>query len=201
MHQGLKHSSIHNSDYLVVFGNGLVTSQLGWLYLQLPHRPKPWRRISHDNPTFRLSIQSVLSRPSLIHSLIGSQGRSHRLRSSHTIRSFCLQASHCRSFYSFISQRFAPFFPVCNSCPTDYRPVTELDSLRRYRTPAMLFHQAQLSAQLPQQSGYPQQHRGYQQLLPPPVLNNPQPWFNTNIAAPPTSHPAIYPSSTNGRVG
>ena len=54
-------------------------------------------------------------------------------------------------------------------------------------------HQGQLPAQLPQQSGYPQ-HGGYQQPLPPPpVLHNPQPWFNTNIAAPQASHPAPPP--------
>lgn len=55
-------------------------------------------------------------------------------------------------------------------------------------------HQAQLPTQLPQQSGYPQQHGGYQQSIPPPpVLHNPQAWFNTNIAAPQASHPAAPP--------
>ena len=55
-------------------------------------------------------------------------------------------------------------------------------------------HQAQLPTQLPQQSGYPQQHGGYQQPLPPPpVLHNPQAWFSTNIAAPQASHPAAPP--------
>lgn len=55
-------------------------------------------------------------------------------------------------------------------------------------------HQAQLPAQLVQQSGYPQQHGGYQQTLPPPpVLHPPQSWFNANIAAPQASHPAAPP--------
>ena len=55
-------------------------------------------------------------------------------------------------------------------------------------------HQAQLPTQLPQQSGYPHQHGGYQQPLPPPpVLHNPQVWFNTSIAAPQASHPAAPP--------
>jgi hypothetical protein len=55
-------------------------------------------------------------------------------------------------------------------------------------------HQGQLPAQLPQQSGYSQQHGGYQQPLPPPpVLHNPQPWFNANIAAPQASHPTAPP--------
>jgi hypothetical protein len=55
-------------------------------------------------------------------------------------------------------------------------------------------HQGQLPTQLSQQPGYPQQHGGYQQPLPPPpVLHNPQTWFNTNIAAPQASHPAAPP--------
>ena len=52
-------------------------------------------------------------------------------------------------------------------------------------------HQGQLPAQ---QSGYSQQHGGYQQTLPPPpVLHNPQAWFNANIAAPQASHPTAPP--------
>lgn len=55
-------------------------------------------------------------------------------------------------------------------------------------------HQGQLPAQMPQQSGYTQQHGGYNQALPPPpVLHNPQSWFNTNIAAPQASHPTAPP--------
>ena len=57
-------------------------------------------------------------------------------------------------------------------------------------------HQGQLPAQLSQQSGYSQQHGGYQQSLPPPPVlhnHNPQPWFNANIAAPQASHPAAPP--------
>ena len=75
--------------------------------------------------------------------------------------------------------------------PTPPAPTNQQQSglvgVNQYR------HQAQLPAQLPQQSGYPQ-HGGYQQPLPPPpVLHNPQPWFNTNIAAPQASHPAPPP--------
>lgn len=54
-------------------------------------------------------------------------------------------------------------------------------------------HQAQLPTQLPQQSGYPQQHGGYPQPLPPPPVLHSQQWFNTNIAAPQASHPAAPP--------
>lgn len=55
-------------------------------------------------------------------------------------------------------------------------------------------HQGQLPTQLPQQSGYSQQHGGYPQPLPPPPsLHNPQPWFNSNIAAPQASHPTAPP--------
>lgn len=54
-------------------------------------------------------------------------------------------------------------------------------------------HQAQLPAQLPQQTGYPQQHGGYQQTLPPPPVLHSQSWFNANIAAPQASHPTAPP--------
>lgn len=73
------------------------------------------------------------------------------------------------------------------SAPTNQQQ-SGLVGVNQYR------HQAQLPTQLPQQSGYPQQHSGYQQPLPPPpVLHNPQAWFNTNIAAPQASHPTAPP--------
>ena len=73
------------------------------------------------------------------------------------------------------------------SAPTNLQQ-SGLVGVNQYR------HQAQLPAQLPQQSGYTQQHGGYQQPLPPlPVLHNPQSWFNTNIAAPQASHPTAPP--------
>ena len=65
---------------------------------------------------------------------------------------------------------------------------SNLVGVNQYRNPA------QLPNQLPQQSGYPQQHGGYQQPLPPPpILHNPQAWFNANIAAPQASHPTAPP--------
>jgi len=71
--------------------------------------------------------------------------------------------------------------------PTN-QPQSGLAGVNQYR------HPAQLPSQLPQQSGYPQQHGGYQQPLPPPpVLHNSQGWFNANIAAPQASHPAAPP--------
>jgi len=74
--------------------------------------------------------------------------------------------------------------------PAPPAPTTQQQSglVNQYR------HPAQLATQLPQQPGYPQQHSGYQQPLPPPpVLHNSQPWFNANIAAPQASHPAAPP--------
>jgi hypothetical protein len=76
--------------------------------------------------------------------------------------------------------------------PTPPAPTNQQQSgmvgVNQYR------HQAQLPAQLVQQSGYPQQHGGYQQTLPPQVLHPPtQSWFNANIAAPQASHPAAPP--------
>ena len=72
--------------------------------------------------------------------------------------------------------------------PTNQQQQSGLAGVNQYR------HPAQLPAQLPQQSGYSQQHGGYQQPLPPPpVLHSSQPWFNTNIAAPQASHPTAPP--------
>ena len=71
--------------------------------------------------------------------------------------------------------------------PTN-QPQSGLVGVNQYR------HPAQLPTQLPQQSGYSQQHGGYQQPLPPPpVLHNSQAWFNANIAAPQASHPTAPP--------
>lgn len=81
-----------------------------------------------------------------------------------------------------LSSRGSPTPPVSTN-----QQQTGLAGVNQYR------HQAQLPTQLPQQSGYPQ-HGGYQQPLPPPpVLHNPQTWFNANIAAPQASHPAAPP--------
>ena len=82
-----------------------------------------------------------------------------------------------------LSSRGSPAAPA----PTNQQQ-SGLAGVNQYR------HQAQLPTQLPQQSGYPQQHSGYQQgIPPPPVLHNPQQWFNTNIAAPQASHPTAPP--------
>ena len=82
-----------------------------------------------------------------------------------------------------LSSRGSPAPPA----PTNQQQ-TGLVGVNQYR------HQGQLPTQLSQQSGYPQQHGGYQQPLPPPpVLHNPQSWFNANIAAPQASHPTAPP--------
>ena len=82
-----------------------------------------------------------------------------------------------------LSSRGSPAPPA----PTNQQQ-TGLAGANQYR------HQAQLPTQLPQQSGYPQQQGGYQQVLPPPpVLHNSQAWFNANIAAPQASHPTAPP--------